>query len=117
MHPLSNGHDGARRQFLARIAENAGALFSIAVSLFLLVVIVAFLLAFVKEIHREAQYLDPLEVPEDLVKRGYTSAVVTERILDQLRNIQRIANTSKPRQGVDNSATQVDVQVPGVAVS
>lgn len=116
MHPLSNGHDGARRQFLARIADNAGAL-SIAVSLFLLVVIVAFLLAFVKEIHREAQYLDPLEVPEDLVKRGYTSAVVTERILDQLRNIQRIANTSKPRQGVDNSATQVDVQVPGVAVS
>lgn len=105
------------RPLLAEIAENIGALFSIAISLVLIVAIAALVFAFVKEIRRESIYLDPIDVPEDLAKRGYSPAVVTDRLLDRVRTIQNAASTSKPRQGVDTNAAQVDIQVPGGAIS
>jgi tetratricopeptide (TPR) repeat protein len=106
-----------RSRGLPALAENMGAIFSISISLVLVLAIAALVFAFVKEIRREAIYLDPIDVPEDLAKRGFSADVVTERLLDHVRAIQAAANTSKPSQGVDSSATQVDIQVPGGQLS
>ncbi|MFO1414217.1 MAG: tetratricopeptide repeat protein [Burkholderiales bacterium] len=105
------------RPRLVALSENVGALFSIVLSLVLIVAIVALVVAFAKEIRRQAIYLDPIDVPDELVKRGYTPAVVTDRMLDRVRVIQGEAPTVKPRQGFDTNATQVDIQVPGGAMS
>ena len=106
-----------RKPLLARIAENAGALFSIVVSLTLVVVVLALVVAFVKEVRQDAVYLDPIDVPRELAERGYTPAVVTDRLLDGIRAIQGGANTTKPRLGIDAATAQVDIQAPGGQLS
>lgn len=107
----------AESSVLTRLAQDVGALFSILLSVVLIVVIAALVFAFIKEVRRETIYLEPVDVPEDLVKRGYSPGVVTDRLLDRVRAIQTVATTPKARLGVESNAAQVDIQVPGGAAS
>lgn len=101
-----------RRPALLRSAEASGAVFSIVVSLTLTALVLALVLAVAQELRQPSTYLEPFSVPPDLHERGYTSAVVTERVLDEIRLIQARSLTSKSRQGVDAAAAQIDMQVP-----
>jgi tetratricopeptide (TPR) repeat protein len=106
-----------KRSLLARAAENAGALFSITVSLLLVAALVALVAAFVRDIRRDAFELDSFTAPTQIVDRGYTSTAIAEAILDEIRAIQVEAFTLQARRQLEVAATLPDVQVAGAGLS
>jgi len=106
-----------RRGVLARLAENAGALFSITVSLLLVAALLALVVAFVRDIRRDAFELESFTAPTQIVERGYTSTAIAEAILDEIRAIQVEAFTLQARRQLEVAATLPDVQVAGAGLS
>jgi tetratricopeptide (TPR) repeat protein len=106
-----------RLGLLPSLAENAGALFSIMISVVLIAAIVALLISFAREIRRETIVLDEFTAPEDVVKAGYTSTVIAEKILDEIRAIDTAATTWKARRDLDTSSAIPDLQVAGSGMS
>jgi len=106
------GTDGADRNFLPWLAQNVAAVFTILLSIALIALLAALIYALWRELRRNIIVLDPLEVPRELALRGYTPAVVTERLLNAIHTIQSVANTQKPRRGHIASALQADIQIP-----
>jgi tetratricopeptide (TPR) repeat protein len=95
------------------LAQNLSAIFTILLSVVLIAALAALLYAIVRELRRNTVFLDPIDVPPALSMRGYSPAVVAERLLDALLAMQRKAPTLKELRGVDASAALVDLQVPG----
>jgi tetratricopeptide (TPR) repeat protein len=106
---FGQGGDGA----LASLAQNLAAIFTVAVSIVLIVALAALVYAIVRELRRNTVFLDPIDVPRTLASRGYSPAVVAERMLDALLAMQRKAPTLKQFRGIDSSAALIDLQVPG----
>jgi tetratricopeptide (TPR) repeat protein len=106
------GTDGADRQVLPWLAQNVAAVFTILLSIVLIVLLGALVYALWRELRRSTIVLDPLEVPRELAERGYTPAVVTERLLNAIHTIQSVANTQKPRRGHVASALEADIHIP-----
>lgn len=106
-----------RRPLLARISENLGALFSIVVSAVLVVAIVALLVAFARDMRRDAFELDAFSAPARVVERGYTSSAIAEAIGDEIRTIQSEAFTLQARRELEVSAALPDIQVAGGGLS
>ncbi len=106
------GTEGAEREVLPWLAQNVAAVFTILLSLALIALLGALVYALWRELRRNTIVLDPLEVPRELAERGYTPAVVTERLLDAIHTIQSVATTQKPRRGHIASALQADIQIP-----
>jgi hypothetical protein len=79
--------DGAarRRGLLPSPAENAGAPFSIAISLVLLAALIALAYAFVRDIRRDAVELDTFTAPKQIAERGYTSTAIAEAVKVEAR--------------------------------
>ena len=106
------GTDGAEQNLLPWLAQNVAAVFTILLSIVLIALLAALLYALWRELRRNTIVLDPLEVPRELVDRGYTPAVVTERLLNAIHTIQNVATTQKPRRGHVALAQQADIQIP-----
>jgi tetratricopeptide (TPR) repeat protein len=106
------GTEGAEQHLLPWLAQNVAAVFTILLSLALIALLGALVYALWRELRRSTIVLDPLEVPRELAERGYTPAVVTERLLDAIHTIQSVASTQKPRRGHVASALQADIQIP-----
>ena len=109
---LGFGTDGAEREILPWLAQNVAAIFTILLSLALISLLGALVYALWRELRRNTIVLEPLEVPRELAERGYTPAVVTERLLDAIHTIQSVASTQKPRRGHVASALQADIRIP-----
>ena len=92
------------------LAQNLSAIFTILLSAVLIAALAAVLYAIVRELRRNTVFLDPIDVPRALAARGYSPAVVAERLLDALLAMQRRAPTLKELRGVDASAALVDLQ-------
>jgi tetratricopeptide (TPR) repeat protein len=106
------GTDGADHNFLPWLAQNVAAVFTILLSIALIALLAAFVYALWREMRRSNIMLDPLEVPRELLRRGYTPSVITERLQNAIQTIQSVATTQKPRRGHVASALQADVQIP-----
>jgi tetratricopeptide (TPR) repeat protein len=106
------GTEGAERDVLPWLAQNVAATFTILFSLALIALLGAVVYALWRELRRNTIALDPLEVPRELAERGYTPAVVTERLLEAIHTIQNVASTQKPRRGHVASALQADIRIP-----
>jgi tetratricopeptide (TPR) repeat protein len=106
------GTDGAEQNFLPWLAQNVAAVFTILLSIVLIALLAALVYALWRELRRNTIVLDPLEVPRELIERGYSPAVVTERMLHAVHTIQSVANTQKPRRGHVALALQADIQIP-----
>jgi tetratricopeptide (TPR) repeat protein len=106
-----------KRGVMARLAENAGALFSITVSLVLVAALAALMVAFVRDIRRDAFELDNFGAPSEVTERGYTSTAIAEAILDEIRLIQVEAFTLQARRQLVVAANLPDVQVAGAGLS
>jgi tetratricopeptide (TPR) repeat protein len=115
--PLADGHAARRRGVLPNLAENAGALFSIAVSLVLLAALLALTYAFVRDIRRNVVEFDVFTAPRDIVERGYTSTAIAEAMLDEIHAVQAQAFTLQSRRELEVAATLPDVQLAGGGLS
>jgi tetratricopeptide (TPR) repeat protein len=111
------GTDGADRALLPWLAQNVSALFTILLSIVLIALLVALVYALWRELRRNAIVLDEITVPREMAERGYTPAVVTERLLFEIGTIQACASTQKPRRHLAASAQQLDIQLPGGQLS
>ena len=90
---------------LSRVAENAGSLFSATLSIILVVALIALVFAFVRELRRDSVLLETFAASKDLVERGYTSTVIAEKLLDEIRAIDR-GSPSVKRAGRWSTATR-----------
>ena len=106
-----------RRGLLPNLAEHAGALFSIAISLVLLAALVALSVAFVRDIRREAIEFDTFTAPREITDRGYTSTAIAEAVLDEIHAIQSQAFTLQTRRELEIAAALPDVQLAGGGLS
>jgi tetratricopeptide (TPR) repeat protein len=111
--PLLFGLSTDGQGTLPWLAQNLSAIFTILLSAVLIAALAAVLYAIVRELRRNTIFLDPIDVPRALAARGFSPAVVAERLLDALLAMQRRAPTLKELRGVDASAALVDLQVPG----
>jgi tetratricopeptide (TPR) repeat protein len=114
---VSSSEPAGPRGFLPRMAENAGALFSITISFTLVAALAALMFAFVRDIRRDAFELDSFTTPREIADRGYTSTAIAEAILDEIRTIQVEAFTLQARRQLEVAATLPDVQVAGAGLS
>ncbi|MDQ2963447.1 MAG: tetratricopeptide repeat protein [Pseudomonadota bacterium] len=94
------------------LAQNLVAIFTILLLAVLIAALAALLYTIVRELRRNTVFLDPIDVPHLLAVRGYSPAVVAERLLDSVLAMQRKAPTLKELRGVDSCAALVDLQVP-----
>src|SRR5262249_22926451 len=66
---------------------------------------------------RDAIQIDPIQVPESLVKAGYTPEVLAQRIMDYMLEVRRTAKTTAAKRQVGFADTGADIVVPGVGSS
>ncbi len=111
--PLMFGFGTDGQGVLPWLAQNLSALFTIFLSVLLIAALAVLLYAIVRELRRNAVFLDPIDVPRALDTRGYSPVVVAERLLDALLAMQRKAPTLKELRGIESTAALVDLQVPG----
>jgi tetratricopeptide (TPR) repeat protein len=111
--PLMFGFGTDGQGVLPWLAQNLSALFTILLSVLLIAALAVLLYAIVRELRRNAVFLDPIDVPRALDTRGYSPVVVAERLLDALLAMQRKAPTLKELRGIESTAALVDLQVPG----
>ena len=110
--PLMFGFGADGQGMLPWLAQNLSALLTILVSVLLLAALAVLLFGIVREIRRNAVFLDPIDVPRALDTRGYSPAVVAERLLDALSAMQRKAPTLKELLGIESPPALVDLEVP-----
>jgi tetratricopeptide (TPR) repeat protein len=115
--PSAVSAQSPRRGVLTRVAESAGALFSIALSLLLLAALAALTYAFMRDIRRDAFELDVFTAPKEIAERGYTSTAIAEAVLDEIRAIQNRAFTLETRRQLEVAAVLPDVQVASGGLS
>lgn len=69
------------------------------------------------EIRKDIVFLEPIEVPSDLARRGYSPAVAAARLLDEARSVQRHATGASSRRPLGNITALADLQLPGGKLS
>jgi len=111
--PLMFGFGTDGQGVLPWLAQNLSALFTILLSILLIAALAVLVYAIVRELRRNAVFLDPIDVPRALDTRGCSPVVVAERLLDALLAMQRKAPTLKELRGIESTAALVDLQVPG----
>ena len=102
---------------VTRVAESAGAVFSTLLSVILVVALLALVVALVREFRRDVHTLDAFSAPKDLVDDGYSSAVIGQRLLDEIHRIEHAVSASRDRGVVDTGTAQADIQVTSAGVS
>ncbi len=65
----------------------------------------------------KAVQINPIEVPSDLVAKGFTRVLVPKRIADEIRAIQVSASTIKEGSKLAPDLGEIEIQIPGSSVS
>jgi tetratricopeptide (TPR) repeat protein len=97
---------------LSSLAHVSATIFALTASIVLIATLAALLYAIVRELRRDTLFVDPIDVPRSLDARGYSPAVVAERVLDALSALRRTAPTIEALRGVEAGATVVDLHLP-----
>jgi tetratricopeptide (TPR) repeat protein len=105
------------RGVLVRVAENAGAVFSILVSVVLIALIVALVAAFVKEFQRDSVVVTPIGVPQDIAARGYDPVAASQLVVDEIARVEASAQTSHVRRSLVSGSDIPDVHIIGAGTS
>jgi len=89
---------------------------AIAVNLLLVALIAAIVWMAYRESRLRVIVIYPIQVPEELSKRGYSPEVISNRIAVRLREIDAITATRMPRERAATPGSQVDIQIPGAGL-
>lgn len=106
-----------RRGPLVSIAENAGAVFSILVSVVLIALIVALVAAFVQELNRDSVVVTPIGVPQDIAARGYDPVAASQLVVDEIARVEASAQTTHARRSLVSGSDIPDVHIIGAGTS
>jgi len=79
--------------------------------------IVALAAAIVREVRNDTVFLEPIDVPGDLARRGFHPAVVANLLLDCARTLQRATSGERRRRPLENVSALADLQLPGGRLS
>jgi TPR repeat protein len=79
-------------------------------------------IAIIRETFRDVVVIRPIGVPKALTEEGYTSSIVSQRLLDQIAMINRQNEiVSRPflkkGKSFDTELSEVDMQLPGLGLS
>jgi hypothetical protein len=108
----------ARPLRITRVAESAGAVFSTVLSVVLVVALLALIVALVREFRRDVHTLDAFLRAQGPRRRRLTSsAVIGQRLLDEVHRVEHAVSASRERGMVDTGTTQADIQVTSAGVS
>ncbi len=103
---------GVNPDSLSSLAEVSATIFTFMLSIVLIVALAAVLYAILRELRRNALFLDPIDVPRALDARGYSPGVVAERMLDALSAIRSKTPALKDLRGVEGNPTVVELHLP-----
>lgn len=70
-----------------------------------------------RQVNAIAVVIQPVQVPEAMSKAGLNSEVMANRISDRLKEIDQSAQSLKPRGSIERPGADLDIQIPGSAVS
>ena len=128
-HPLRRKTDGLAGG-LGWLAEAVGLTWSLVGRSFLILVAIGLAIGVFREVYRDSIAIDPIAIPEELRKRGYTPEIVAQRLTDELLRIRnRVSHAELYRQGVpdaDWGQPQIDlerqeiglqVELPGTGIT
>ncbi len=79
--------------------------------------VVALAAAIVREVRNDTVFLEPVDVPGELARRGFHPAVVANLLLDCARLLQRATSGERRRRPLENVSALADLQLPGGRVS
>ena len=92
---------------------NVDAILAWLLSLLVLGFVIALVFAFLREVRNDTVFLEPIEVPEDLARKGFHSSVVAAHLLDEAVAIQQRGSGWRRRRPLENVASVADMQAPG----
>ena len=58
----------------------------------------------VKSIFSDSMHFEPIQIPQNLIDKGYTAQIFTTRLIDELRIINKTATTTKSRTAISGKA-------------
>jgi tetratricopeptide (TPR) repeat protein len=108
--PTSTPGQPVREPYFTRVRN-------LAANLFAAVLVIAFLWAFALELTDRNVYIEPIDVPPELVQAGLNPSVVARRLADELAALQSEARTLKEALPLGDASARLDVTVPGIGMS
>ncbi len=102
---------------LKHFAEKLGHIRSIATSFVLLILVFVLIGSAAKAMWQDIVMIEPIRVPQDLVRRGYTAEVVAHRLIDQALKIHTEVMSQREGHVLAADWLQADIQVPGAGIS
>ena len=92
---------------------NVDAILAWVLSLVLLGFVIALAFAFWREVRNDTVFLESLDVPEELARKGFHSSVVAAHLLDEAVAIQQRGSGWRRRRPLENVASVAEMQTPG----
>lgn len=104
---------------LIQFEKKASSLFSIVVKATISILVLAAFVMIYKQISKQNTHVSGFHVPESFEQDGYSSAVFSSKLVDQVERIKLGAFSEKQAQVYVNSANQtsVDVEIMGIGIS
>ena len=110
-----NSDSGPNR--LERFGEVLSHLRSLVINIFFFLAAIALAVIIVRQLTNNSVVIEPVSVPDNLAKQGYTPKIIGQRIVDEIYKIQRAATTVKERRDLMPEWAQLDVEMPGAGMS
>src|SRR5262249_32357143 len=103
------------KTIITLISDNIKAISVALTNLILIGALLGFIAVIITELRVSAVLLDQIEVPELLQKKGITATAVSQRLLDEIRRIQRASGENSSRRRLLEPAwtrEREDIQMP-----
>ena len=118
--PLVTQEDENDRTTLERVEFAAGHLknvISVFTSVLILVIVIGLVVSITRQVLENTVLIEPIQVPQSLVERGYTPEVVAHRLMDEVIAIRDEITSFKEGRVLAADWTRADIQVPGAGIS